>query len=292
MQGRRALYAFCDSHRVPYDRCGQVRGGDQRGRGWRWSSAWPSRGGSTTSRAWPGSPAPRRRGWSRPCSPTPPWSRLQSGVFDSHAYMLALRGEIEDRGGAVALDAPFERAEPLPGGGWRVFAGRGGAGRPRPRASWSPPRGWAPRPWRPGSRASQGAHPGGRLGKGNYFTLRSGRAAVRAADLSRSASGIPGPALPPRPGRPGAVRPRPRIPSTPPTTRCIPTGPSEFYDHVRRYWPGPARRGARAGLRRHPPQDPRPQTSPSPTASHGPGGAWAGGVGGEPCSAIELAAGP
>ena len=39
----------------------------------------------------------------------------QSGVFDSHGYMLALQGEIEDRGGAVVLATPFEGAAPLRG---------------------------------------------------------------------------------------------------------------------------------------------------------------------------------
>lgn len=35
-----------------------------------------------------------------------------SGVIDSHGYMLALQGEIEARGGAVVVNAPFERAAP------------------------------------------------------------------------------------------------------------------------------------------------------------------------------------
>jgi L-2-hydroxyglutarate oxidase LhgO len=47
----------------------------------------------------------------------------ESGVFDSHGYMLALRGEVEDRGGAVAVATPFERATPLDGGGFLVEAG-------------------------------------------------------------------------------------------------------------------------------------------------------------------------
>ena len=47
----------------------------------------------------------------------------ESGVFDSHGYMLALEGEIEDAGGAVVVSTPFEGAEPLPGGGFRVRAG-------------------------------------------------------------------------------------------------------------------------------------------------------------------------
>ncbi len=47
----------------------------------------------------------------------------QSGVFDSHGYMLALQGEIESRGGLVALRAPFTGAGPLAGGGFRIAAG-------------------------------------------------------------------------------------------------------------------------------------------------------------------------
>ena len=47
----------------------------------------------------------------------------ESGVFDSHGYMLALRGEIEAAGGAVVTDAPLLRAEPLPRGGFRLWTG-------------------------------------------------------------------------------------------------------------------------------------------------------------------------
>jgi L-2-hydroxyglutarate oxidase LhgO len=47
----------------------------------------------------------------------------ESGVFDSHGYMLALQGEIEDRGGSVVLDALFEGASPLAGEGFAVRAG-------------------------------------------------------------------------------------------------------------------------------------------------------------------------
>ena len=52
----------------------------------------------------------------------------ESGVFDSHGYMLALQGEIEAAGGSVVVSTPFERAGPLPGGGFAITAGgEGGA---------------------------------------------------------------------------------------------------------------------------------------------------------------------
>jgi len=40
--------------------------------------------------------------------------------------MLALQGEIEDAGGSVVVSTPFERAEPLPGGGFEITAGGAG----------------------------------------------------------------------------------------------------------------------------------------------------------------------
>lgn len=52
----------------------------------------------------------------------------ESGLFASHDYMLALEGEIEAAGGSVVVSTPFERAQPLPGGGFRITAGgEGGA---------------------------------------------------------------------------------------------------------------------------------------------------------------------
>ncbi|MES1202544.1 MAG: FAD-dependent oxidoreductase, partial [Pseudomonadota bacterium] len=48
---------------------------------------------------------------------------VESGVMDSHGYMLALQGEIEAAGSVIALATPFEGASPAPGGGWLVGAG-------------------------------------------------------------------------------------------------------------------------------------------------------------------------
>jgi L-2-hydroxyglutarate oxidase LhgO len=40
----------------------------------------------------------------------------KTGVLDSHGYMLALRGEIEDAGGVIALETPVDRVVPVAGG--------------------------------------------------------------------------------------------------------------------------------------------------------------------------------
>lgn len=45
-----------------------------------------------------------------------------TGIIDSHGYMLALLGGAEDHGAALALNAPFERAEAM-GAGFRVHVG-------------------------------------------------------------------------------------------------------------------------------------------------------------------------
>ncbi|MCZ7481499.1 NAD(P)/FAD-dependent oxidoreductase [Rhizobium rhizogenes] len=45
-----------------------------------------------------------------------------TGIIDSHGYMLALLGEAEDHGAALAFNAPFERAQAI-NGGFRVHVG-------------------------------------------------------------------------------------------------------------------------------------------------------------------------
>jgi L-2-hydroxyglutarate oxidase LhgO len=122
VQGRRRLYAFLDSHHVAYDRCGklvvatapeeverldaileQARTNDVEGM-------------ARLSKAEALALEPELKCEAALISP-------QSGVFDSHGYMLALQGEIEAAGGAVVLATPFEGASPLDGGGFEVRAG-------------------------------------------------------------------------------------------------------------------------------------------------------------------------
>lgn len=47
----------------------------------------------------------------------------ETGIIDSHGYMLALQGEIEEHGGAVVLNAPIVRGRALPGGGFELHTG-------------------------------------------------------------------------------------------------------------------------------------------------------------------------
>jgi L-2-hydroxyglutarate oxidase LhgO len=47
----------------------------------------------------------------------------ETGIVDSHRLMLALQGEIEDRGGAIAFFTPVTALSPVSGGGWEVRYG-------------------------------------------------------------------------------------------------------------------------------------------------------------------------
>lgn len=48
----------------------------------------------------------------------------ETGIIDSHRYMTALHGEIEDHGGAIALNTRIERLVKVPAG-WEVHFGQG-----------------------------------------------------------------------------------------------------------------------------------------------------------------------
>jgi L-2-hydroxyglutarate oxidase LhgO len=48
----------------------------------------------------------------------------ETGIIDSHSYMLALRGEIEDHGGMIALNTRIERLVRMPAG-WEIHFGAG-----------------------------------------------------------------------------------------------------------------------------------------------------------------------
>ena len=120
--GRRALYAFLDDHKVDYRKCGklvvvadesqiaQLDAIAAQGRANDVEGLAPMTGAQAMALE------PGLHAVAALISP-------QSGVFDSHGYMIALRGEIEARGGAVVESTPFLGATPLEAGGFRVSAG-------------------------------------------------------------------------------------------------------------------------------------------------------------------------
>ncbi|HEY8616555.1 NAD(P)/FAD-dependent oxidoreductase [Phenylobacterium sp.] len=122
VKGRRMLYAFLDAHHVDYDRCGKLVVATTPEEVARLDSIFDQavtndvEGMRKLSKAEALALEPELACEGALLSP-------ESGVFDSHGYMLALQGEIEQAGGAVVLSTPFEGATPLEGGGFEVRAG-------------------------------------------------------------------------------------------------------------------------------------------------------------------------
>ncbi len=127
VEGRHALYAFLDSHKVDFRKCGKLVVATDAAEVPRIEAIFEQ---ATTNEVeglehLTGAQAralePGLNAHAAILSP-------ESGVFDSHGYMLALQGEIEDAGGSVVISTPFERAEPLSSGGFTITAGgEGGA---------------------------------------------------------------------------------------------------------------------------------------------------------------------
>jgi L-2-hydroxyglutarate oxidase LhgO len=122
VQGRRALYAFCEARKITFDRCGKLVVATSLEEAGRLEGILAQarlndvEGMVELSKAQVQAMEPDLYCEGALLSP-------QSGVFDSHGYMLALQGEIEAAGGAVVTSTPFEGATPLEGGGFSVRAG-------------------------------------------------------------------------------------------------------------------------------------------------------------------------
>ena len=108
--GRRALYQYCKSHGVEAHRCGKlvVAVDDAE------AAATPAllqralANGVEDTRLIDGAEARRLEPALNPDIRVAIHAEV-SGLFDSHAYFLALQGEFEDRGGAIAFDSPVVR---------------------------------------------------------------------------------------------------------------------------------------------------------------------------------------
>jgi L-2-hydroxyglutarate oxidase LhgO len=126
VRGRRMLYDFCATHGIAHRKCGKLIvavADDEIGK----IEAIHRQGGINGVeglRLIDGAEA-RRLEPALACvgalvSP-------ETGIIDSHGYMLALRGDVEDRGGAIALNTPVERLTPT-ASGWRIHFGGADAG--------------------------------------------------------------------------------------------------------------------------------------------------------------------
>ncbi len=122
VQGRRALYAFLDSHKVDYRRCGKLVVATEEAEVPLIEAIFERANGNEVEglEQLTGAQARALEPGLNACAAI---LSPESGLFASHDYMLALQGEIEDAAGSVVVGTPFERAEPLPGGGFTITAG-------------------------------------------------------------------------------------------------------------------------------------------------------------------------
>lgn len=117
VEGRRKLYAYCAAHGVEAHQCGKlvVAVDDQE------AAATPALlkraldNGVEGCRLVDGAEARRLEPALSPEVRVAVHSET-SGLFDSHGYFLALQGEFEDRGGALAFNTPVVRGEVLKDG--------------------------------------------------------------------------------------------------------------------------------------------------------------------------------
>ncbi|MBO9500708.1 NAD(P)/FAD-dependent oxidoreductase [Brevundimonas sp. A19_0] len=126
VEGRRRLYAFLDSHKVDYWKCGKLVVATEAAEVPRIEAIFEQAtiNGVEGLEHLTGDQAralePALNAHAAILSP-------ESGVFDSHGYMSALEGEITAAAGAVVISAPFEGAEPLADGGFSIRVGGEGA---------------------------------------------------------------------------------------------------------------------------------------------------------------------
>jgi L-2-hydroxyglutarate oxidase LhgO len=121
--GRRLLYEFCASHGVPHRKCGKLivaANAVELAK----IEAIAKQGGINGVEGLEliGGNAARDLEPELVCAGA--LHSPETGIIDSHAYMLALRGDIEDAGGAIALNTPVTGVA-RSDGQWRVtFGGR------------------------------------------------------------------------------------------------------------------------------------------------------------------------
>jgi L-2-hydroxyglutarate oxidase LhgO len=120
-RSRRMLYAFCESHGVPYKKLGKlvVVGRDADIPALQRLFAQAERNGVEGLRMLDGEEA-RRMEPALACVAA--FHSPETGIIDSHRYMLALQGDMEAAGGMLAVNTPVERIA-RKGSGFEVYFG-------------------------------------------------------------------------------------------------------------------------------------------------------------------------
>jgi L-2-hydroxyglutarate oxidase LhgO len=120
-RGRRMLYEFCASHGVPHRKCGKLVVATNDNEAARLDAIINQARINGVERVELIEGAEARR-LEPALACTLAMNSPETGIVDSHRYMLALEGDLEDRGGVVALNTPIERVAQTRGG-WQVHFG-------------------------------------------------------------------------------------------------------------------------------------------------------------------------
>ncbi len=120
--GRRKLYAYLDARGAPYQKRGKliVATSDVETKKIEAIHATGLQNGVENLELISGAQA---MAWEPELRCTAALWSPETGVVDSHGYMLALQGEIEDHGGVIAFNTPVNRIEPSKSGGYTVVTG-------------------------------------------------------------------------------------------------------------------------------------------------------------------------
>ncbi len=116
--GRRMLYAYCASHGVPHRKCGKLIVATDTAEAAKVESihAQGLRNGVEGLQLIEGAAA---RALEPALSCVGALLSSETGIIDAHAFMLALRGDLEDRGGMIAFGTRVEELSRA-GGRWQV----------------------------------------------------------------------------------------------------------------------------------------------------------------------------
>ena len=222
--GKRALYEYCRDHGIPHRNCGKLIVATTPKETEKLQSirAHAEANGVLDMQMLSGAEAARALEPALNCDAA--LLSPSTGIIDSHAYMLSLRGDAEAAGAACAFHTPLLRAKAA---GGRIELDAGGEA---PMIAGMRASGQCRRARRAGDRAQHRRHagradPAGLSRQGQLFQLqRAG--AVLAADLSGARARRARRAPHPRHGGTGAVRARRGMGRRTSTTRSIPRAPS------------------------------------------------------------------
>ena len=120
-RGRRLLYDYCASHGVPHRKCGKLIVATQDAEVAK-MEAILAQGRANGVEGFEIIDGATARALEPALSCVAALRSPETGIIDSHSFMRALQGDLEDHGGAIAFATPIERLTPTPRG-WSVRFG-------------------------------------------------------------------------------------------------------------------------------------------------------------------------